>query len=200
MANYLVSYRPLCLYKKGSAAAELYNQPKFVDHSTRREPELELPFPGVSSICRAGKFAPRLEEGDILVYITVRGNYFSTRKSHWRLVAILRVVKKCWSHEEAAEWYGARGLRVPSNCIVEGSDPLPKRLTALECYTEETYHQRVAEDPEYLICEPEYVNLTLPPAVQREDWMRITGRIPPTETPTTVTDEELKALRKFTLQ
>jgi len=150
MAIYLVSYKPLCYNAQGRQAIEIYNQKKFVDHSTRREPALESPYPGISAICRAGNFAPRLQEGDIVVYITVKGRHLSINKDHWCLVSILRVIKRCPSHEEAAAWYRERGLPVPNNCMVESTDPLPKHLTALECKNEEIYRERSVENPFYL--------------------------------------------------
>lgn len=135
--------------------------------------------------------------GDIVVYITVEGRHLGINKGHWCLVAVLRVIKRCISHQEAAAWYWEKGLTVPNNCMVEGSEPLPKRLTALSCNDDQVYRVRVTEYPVYLICEPEYVNLSIPRPIFKEDWQQICGRIPPTETPTTIDLRELEELRKF---
>lgn len=190
MVIYLVSYRPLCFNAQGRQSSEMHDQPKFADHSTRREPALESPYPGISAICRAGNFAPRLQEGDTIVYITVQGRHLSINKDHWCLVAILRVIKRCRSHQEAELWYREKGLTVPNNCLVEGSEPLPKHLTALSCYIEKVYRERAIENPDYLICEPEYVNLKIPRPIFKSDWQRICGRVPPTETPTTINQQQ----------
>ncbi|MCK8825534.1 hypothetical protein [Fuchsiella alkaliacetigena] len=197
MSIYLVTYRPLCYDSKGRQAIELYNQKKFVDHSNRREPELESEYPSISSLCRADKFAPRLKEDDRVIYLTVKGKHLSINEPHWCLVAILRVIKKCKNHEEGAEWYRSKGLEIPSNCIVDGNEALDNKFTALSCSTDETYRERANDYPAYLICEPEYLELSLPPAIFRDDLVEIFGSVPSTENPSTIERSQFEKLKEF---
>lgn len=200
MSIYLVSYKPLCNEKQGKEAIEENGQYNFVDHSFRREPELESEYPGISSICRGRNFAPRLEEDDVIVYITVKGKHIKgINEKHWCITAILRVMKKCNSHDEASKWYLNQGLKIPSNCIVDGSNPLPNEYTALSYSRadEEKYRKNVTQYPQYLICEAEYKELKFPHKINDNDMKSIFNRIPPTQTPTTITLDELDKLRSI---
>src|SRR5260370_35243780 len=87
-------------------------------------------YPSISALCRVKKFAPRLHEGDLAVYITCKGSYQDIKPSHWRLVAILEVLKRFESHADAADWYSSQGIALPRNCMVEGNPPLAIEMTA----------------------------------------------------------------------
>lgn len=197
MAIYLNSYRPLCYNGRGRKAIQTYGLPPFVDHSTRREPELESPYPGISSICRGSKFAPRLKIGDMVVYITVKRPYQRIRPAHWRLVTILEVIEQCLNHAEAAEWYRSKGLQVPTNCVVEGSNPLPLDRTALTRSSEAIYQERARLYPQYLICRARCIRLTDPPMITTDMWQEILGRIPATQNPTVIGFDALAKLESL---
>lgn len=105
-------------------AAFEHSIPPFVDGSIRREPDLEHKYPAISCLCRAGKFAPRLEVGDVVAYMTRKGR-FGTSQGQRRLTAVLRVRHLLPSHQAAAQWYRGRRLPLPSNCMVAGNSPKP---------------------------------------------------------------------------
>lgn len=122
--KYLNSYRPLVMYKRGKSAIQRFGIPPFVDYSCRREPDLESKFPSITALCRGSNFAPRLNESDIVVYLTRKEKYPGYYIRLRRLAAILRVTKRFESHQEAADWYEAKGLAVPGNCMVKSNPPL----------------------------------------------------------------------------
>jgi len=72
---FLTTYTPLVATKDGRVASEKHGIPPFVDGSIRREPDLEHAVPSISCLCRAGKFAPRFQVGDIVGYMTCKGRY-----------------------------------------------------------------------------------------------------------------------------
>jgi hypothetical protein len=127
--NYLVSYHPLCSTAHGRRAllAHPFLVP-FSDGSCRREPNVEAEHPSITSLCRGGLFAPRLDLKDRVFYMTVNGSYLGRAKG-WALVAALEVIEKVPSHEAAAAWYQAHDEPVPSNCMVPGNPPLPVEQT-----------------------------------------------------------------------
>src|SRR5689334_13753800 len=96
MRFYLTTYRPLCGTPFGRDAATRHGLPPFIDGSCRREPDFQSRFPTITALCRAGKFAPRLQVHDHVAYITA---------GSWHLTAILEVIKKLTSHAAAAEWF-----------------------------------------------------------------------------------------------
>ena len=94
MRIFLNSYRPLIRYVEGQQAISAFHLPPYLDYSCRREPDFMSTYPSISALCRVKKFAPRLHEGDLAVYITCKGSYQDIKPSHWRLVAILEVLKR----------------------------------------------------------------------------------------------------------
>ena len=198
--NYLVTYRPLIVNRRGKPAVENYGIPPFVDHSCRREPDFESQFPSITAICRKGKFAPRLRESDTVVYMTVKGNYEACRAEHWRLTSILRVMKRFESHEQAAEWYIEQDVRLPSNCLIRGNPPLQLDQTnnygkhrSVKCW-DAGYRKRVREYPVFLACNTIFLNLNDPPVVTRKILCEVFGKIPGTRTPPRITNEQLRNL------
>ena len=137
---------------------------------------------GASRRCRAGAFAPRLQPGDTVVYLTVKGAYGADPCPGWRLVAVLNVVERFETHGLAAAWYRSKSLALPSNCMVEGHPPQPLELTnghppaeirarfpiaseperAIRLW-DAGYRQRVAEWPVFLICNTCYLTCTRHP-------------------------------------
>ena len=125
----VVSYNPLCYTKTGVIAYSKNNLKPFVDASCRREPDLENQYPSITAICRKNKFAPHLNKGDIVIYITNKGKYLNDEKKNYRLVAILIVIDKCSSHQDAAGWYKEKNIPLPSNCFVQDNPPFPFAMT-----------------------------------------------------------------------
>ena len=74
MKIYLNSFRPLTRTAAGRAAVQGYGIRPFVDGSCRREPDLESDFPSITALCRFRSFAPRLQENEIAVYLTVQAS------------------------------------------------------------------------------------------------------------------------------
>jgi hypothetical protein len=208
--RFLNSFRPLCFNKLGRTAIDRYGLPPFIDASCRREPDFQSPFPSISALCRGAMFAPRLRVGDTIVYMTVKGRYEPERFSHWRLVAMLRVVRRFESHEDAAAWYLNNGVAVPSNCLVEGNNPLPYDMTigvippnrfgstsntdALLRLWDRGYKERAAKWGVFLACEADYLELYQPPILTDETMLQIFGRIPPTLTPPPISESEYATL------
>jgi hypothetical protein len=115
-----------------------FGLPGFTDGSCRREPDLETPFPSITALCRAGKFAPRLHEGDRVFYMTVKGRYGS--RVGRGLVAALQVTRVFPSHQRAAHWYRGQGMQLPSNCVVRRNLPVPvTHTTGLPKNTDESW-------------------------------------------------------------
>ena len=113
---FLATYRPLIQTAAGRLVVLQFGLPSFIDGSCRREPDLESRFSSVSATCLAANFAPRLQVGDRVTYLTVKGKYSGDLEPGWRLVAVLRI-RRCFpSHEDAADWYLQHGLLIPSNC------------------------------------------------------------------------------------
>lgn len=125
--DYLVSFHPLCSTSAGRHAVKIYDLPGFIDSACRREPDLESDFPSITALCRAGKFAPRLNQGDRVLYMSVKRRYGKVRGR--ALVAALEVIKTFKSHEEAALWYIEKGLPLPSNCMANDNAPIPVAKT-----------------------------------------------------------------------
>ena len=123
MKIFLNSYRPLIRTAAGRAAVAKHSIPPFVDGSCRREPDFEARFPGISAICRFRHFAPRLREDDVVLYVTVKGDYWRRDARLWHLTALLKVLRVLPSHHEAAAWYRENSLPLPSNCLLAENPP-----------------------------------------------------------------------------
>ena len=198
--NYLVTYRPLVRNGRGKAAIKQYGLAPYVDDSCRREPDFEAVFPSISGLCRGSRFAPRLSESDVVVYLTVKSNYPGHPIDHWRLTAILKVVKTFESHGDAAAWYGTCALELPRNCMVPENPPLPMDQTANpHNYSsvrvwDSRYRERVRKISVFHACEPLFRELHEPPVVTSEMLVEAFGRIPATQTPPRITDEQYRRL------
>ena len=181
---------------RGKSAIQKYGFPPYVDDSIRREPDFESQFPSITAICRAGKFAPRLKESDTVVYITVKGKYPGYRDRHWRLTAILKVIKRFKSHQHAAKWYRKQGVEVPSNCIVKGNSALSLDQTSNRDNRgsvkrwDAVYRMRTIKTPEFLACKAVFLKLNNPPVVTEEMMCYAFGRVRRTQNPPAITEEE----------
>ncbi len=199
MGTYLVTYNPVCSNKKGRAAATYHKLPRFIDGSTRKEPDLELTYPSISSLCRGKNFAPRLEVGDIVIYLTKKGTYDGLKPSHYRLTAILSVMEVFDNHSDAAEWYMKNDIRIPSNCMVKGNKPVHAAKTIVTgCETAESaYNYRSKQHSKFLACENVVrPNLVNPPVLDVKSIF--TSGIPGTQNPKKdgVTELQLAELKK----
>ena len=199
--NFLVSYKPLVMNGRGKTAIRRFGFPPYVDHSCRREPDFESEFPSITAMCRRYNFAPRLNESDVAVYITVKGSYPGHRGRHRRLTAILRVIKRFKSHRQAAKWYQNRKLSLPSNCMVKTNPPLglnktsnPERHSRVQSW-DALYWKRSRENGVFLVCKPLFLDLQEPPVVTEEILCAAFGRVPGTRTPPKLSDVEYQ---KFT--
>ncbi len=199
--RYLCSYKPLISTEQGQVAIASFNLPAFVDSSCRREPDFESCFPSISALCRSKLFAPRLHEGDTVVYITRKGRY-ENEHSHWRLVAILKVLKRFESHKKAAEWYRAQGIPLPSNCLVHGNPPLPLEKTTADKDSlsrwDAGYQLRARKWGVFLACKPMFLELYKPPILRRDTMLSIFGKVPNTRIPPKISDAEYSKLRTMT--
>jgi len=155
-------------------------------------------------------FAPRLQVGDSIVYVTVKGTYEPWRFTHWRLIAILRVIQRFDTHKQAAAWYQEQGLPLPSNCMVEGSRPMPYDATTgvrpanrfgNGLYSDEilkkwdlNYRLRSRKNGVFLACHAEFLELNAPSIITEQSMLQIFGRIPPTRNPPTIRESEYTAL------
>ena len=199
-SRYLASYHPLTMNARGRSAIENFCLPPYVDHSCRREPDFESQFPSISAICRGSKFAPRINEADIVVYITVMGKYSGHRDPHWRLTAILKVIKLFDTHIDAADWYEKQGLEPPSNCMTRTNPPRrlaetsnPKNYRRVQRW-DALYWKRIRETPVFLVCRPLFIELYDPPVLTRKFMLQTFDRIPATRNPPRISVQEYQRL------
>lgn len=191
---YLSAYWPLCLNAAGRLAITRFGHPPFVDASIRREPDFESRFPSISAICHGSLFAPKLQEHDRVVFLTVKGAWGGPPERHWRLVAAVEILKRFESHRDAATWYQAQGLPLPGNCMVPGNQPLaaehsihPNRDVA---EWDAKYAARVVRAPVFLASRSLFFELSTPPVVTEAHMIRIMGRIPGLRNPPEISDEQ----------
>jgi hypothetical protein len=204
MTIYLSSYNPLTRFPKGREAIAAHRLAPFVDYSCRREPDFTSKYPSITALCRAGKFAPRLREGDIAVYITNKDKYLDSSHPHWRLVAILKVVQRFETHEEAALWYRGQGVDLPANCHVGGNPPIPIDQTApvtefkgdLRLW-DAAYRTRMRTYGVFLACVSQYLELHSPPIITEEGMKSVFGRIPGRQNPPSISPAELTRLKNM---
>jgi hypothetical protein len=193
---YLNSYIPLVANVVGRQAAERFALPPLIDGSIRREPDLEHDYPGISGLCRTDKFAPRLQIGDRVAYMTNKRD-LGTAAPHHRLTAVLEVVEVRPTHEAAAAWYRNNGLPLPSNCMVPGNRPKPLEQSHRICSCEpkavgddllqvwdEEYQERARQYPIFVVCRPLFCDLSWnAPIVKDEHFTRAFGQPPSTQNP-----------------
>lgn len=202
MTIFLNSSRPLIRYVEGQEAIIAFHLPPYLDYSCRREPDFMSTQPSISALCRVKKFAPRLHEGDTAVQITCKGGYQGIKPSHWRLVAILDVLKRFETHTNAAHWYSNQDFTLPRNCMVEGNAPLAIEMTApitnfgtdLRRWDLE-YHRRARKCGAFLACKPQFLELYNPPIITEEMMYAAFNRIPGTQNPPAISREEFEKFK-----
>jgi hypothetical protein len=206
---FLNTYIPLVATSAGRAVSETHAIPPFVDGSIRREPDLEHPYPSISCLCRAGKFAPRLHPGDIVGYMTCKGRYGEPREPHRRLTAVLEVMAVLPSHAAAARWYRDRDLPLPSNCMVVGNPPKPLDQShrkhrgggcggGLARHWDAAYRRRAALHPAFVVCRPLFLDLSWgAPVVEDEHLVSAFGKVPGTRNPGVLPGEGFRRLLRL---
>jgi hypothetical protein len=196
---YLCSYWPLCKTVGGRRAVLKFGLPPFVNGMSRREPDFEHALPAITASSRGRNFAPRLHPGDTVVYTTTKGRWGDVPAPHWRLVAVLEVAHRFETHAEAAAWYRAEGLPLPSNCVVDGNPPLPVPLTLHhgrphDGAWDDVCVGRAAETGTLLACLPRLVELHAPAVVTQEALLSLFGTVPNTRTPPEISEAALDRL------
>jgi hypothetical protein len=207
---YLNSYIPLAASKAGRDASKKYGIPPFVDGSIRREPDFEHRLPGISCLCRADKFAPRLKPGDVVAYM-LRKERYGTARAQRRLTAVLRVLEALPTHSAAAEWYTGHGLSLPNNCWVHGNPAKPleqghrrnrnKHLPARQYHRQwdVEYRGRAMTHGTFVVCECLFTELSWgAPEITEPQLEAVFGCVPGTRNPgvwsTTHADNLLRLL------
>jgi hypothetical protein len=138
------------------------------------------------------------------VYITCKGRYLDIKQPHWRLTAILEVLKRFEAHAEAAAWYVAQGLDLPRNCMVAGNPPCPIEMTApiTEFATDLrrwdlAYQKRARQCGVFLVCKSQFMDLCTPSVLTEESMREVFNRIPGTQNPPAISFEEFGKLKSI---
>lgn len=210
MAAYIVTYHPISKTSQGRKAVAQYKYPPYIDGSCRREPDLESRYPSITSLCRGNRFVPKLQRGDTILYLSVQGRWEGLQP-HWRLVALLRVLRTFPEHNAAATWYEAKGLAQPPNCMTRGSKPLSLSRTAgappdisrhhpnskhLRLW-DSGYKSRAKRTPKFVATKPLHLFLHNPPVLERSQWMDVFGKVLNTQSPQKVDISEVRKLFKL---
>jgi hypothetical protein len=201
---YFTSYYPLCHTAHGRAAADMYNLKPYRDGSCRLEPDFEKKYPCITSICRPG-FSKNLKVGNIVIYATNKN-----REGHKYLIAILEVIKKVSTHEEAKKWYEKHHHDLPQNLMVSPNEPIPLNQThnkkgwtqnhKIETLKEwdESYRKKIlSTNSNVAICEVKYIELERPHLFDDPIQDSIFGTIHGTQNYYELTDMEWNKLLKF---
>jgi hypothetical protein len=137
--------------------------------------------------------------------MTRKGRYGAEPFRHRRLTAILKVVEVFESHAAAAKWYCARGLDLPSNCMVPGNPAFPldqshrdfdSRNCAGDWRThsawEREYRSRKNAYGTFVVCKVLFRDLSWQAPVVEDKHLRFAfGRIPGTQNPGALSLQEL---------
>ena len=213
-SHYLCTYSPLTESRAGRIAIDTHGLPPFIDGSCRREPDFQAAMPSISALCRGSNFAPRLQPGHRIAYISRKGQYAGG--PGWCLVALLTVHKRFESHEEAATWYRAQRYALPSNCMVPGNRPQAYDRTnknpskeikailrakndvtlAMRCW-DAGYTCRARRCGVFLVCRADYLQLWHPPVLRNADMISIFCRVPITQNPPRITVDEFELLAAY---
>ena len=199
MNEFLTSFTPLCRTKKGREAIKNYGLKPYIDGSCRREPDFENVYPAITGLCRPG-FVKRLSSKDLVIYITNKKEIGSHN-----LVAILQVIEIVDSHTEAEKWYKNMNVPMPNNIMVKGNKPMPLDMThqktkCVKCVNgaktieewDAEYVKRAQDSPKVAICKiwENYLFLDQPPEITKEDFLKVFKRIPGTQTPPKLKENE----------
>jgi hypothetical protein len=75
--------------------------------------------------------------------------------------------------------------------------PLDNRLAGYVCYSEDTYKERSKEFPTYYICKKLFDELNIPPVIMRKQLEDIFTKVPGTQNPKEITEEQYGELKKI---
>ena len=198
---YVNEFRPLAQTPAGQRAIEQHHIPPFIDASCRREPDMESEFPSITALCRAEHFAPRLQVGDVVAYMTKDFIYPTGTASTRRLVAVLQVKRSWESHEQAAAWYREQKLPLPCNCMVRGSEPLPLDYT--DRYQDDPraweahYWQVAREHGVFHACEKIFCDVNDPPRLTNQQLVEWFGTIPDTRSLPPLSSDDFDKLMRW---
>lgn len=218
----LASFHPHCKNAMGLQAIKEFSLPPFIDASCRREPDFEHRYPSISALCRQAQFAPHLQVNDVIVYTTIKGSWLQDY-SNYRLVAILEVIHRYNSHEEAKSWYVKNDNPLPSNCMVSDNSPFPFLQTAGNFMNGSQLNYYLSLPPDakqhiatqrltawnndyarkaelwsiFLITKPIFLNLNDPPVLTSDDLDAIFHRRISTRTPKIISPIQFAQLAKF---
>ncbi|MDO8776166.1 MAG: hypothetical protein Q7K57_47165 [Burkholderiaceae bacterium] len=138
----------------------------------------------------------------------------------WAMIAGLQVLKVFKSHEAAAEFYTRRQkrLKLPTNCVIPSNPPLPAKYTtglpdrgirwrnqwtkSVEKTFSPTvknwdkqYQERAKNHPAFVVTRPIVpCQLRTPKILTRANLEEVFGRLPITQAPNKISDEEFSAL------
>lgn len=179
---YVNQFRPLAKTPHGRTAIGQHELPPFIDASCRREPDFASQFPSITALCRRGHFAPRLQPGDVVAYMTADFSFPPGSERTRRLVAVLRVQKSWHAHVHAAEWYLQQHLDLPSNCMVPENNPMPLDMTDryrpnLKLW-DKHYRQTANQFGVFHACEKVFCELHDPPRLTNEQLVHWFDTIP----------------------
>jgi hypothetical protein len=165
---FIQKYDPLIHYLKGqqpTAPDKLYS-----DGGIRREPSLEHKQPGITSICRGFMFAPNLQVGDKIIYVT-------KKKPDRKIVCALEIIHSFPTHLAAATYYRNSNLPLPGNCCVAGNKyRLPGNDAGNPVQTNNFYQQkRVNPYPVFHVCKKIKENLNAPSIISDSVINKILG-------------------------
>lgn len=145
--------------------------------------------------------------------LTVQGKWGGDCEPHWRLVAYLRVVRTFASHQSAADWYQAKGLEAPANCVVQGNKPLavsktsgvPPKIRAEHPRRrnprawDASYKARAARTPKFVATKPLHLFLDRPPKLSRKMWEEVFKKVLNTQSPKHVERAGLRRLFRISV-
>ncbi|HRX97087.1 MAG TPA: hypothetical protein P5514_09100, partial [Bacteroidales bacterium] len=181
------------------------NLPLFVDGSCRREPDFQNPFPAITQLCRPGKLVPRLNIGDLVIYIT-RSGFYGLSYSHWKFIGILEVIEIANDHLAAVPFYQTKQIPISQNIFCHQTSPNPLNLTHGKCgfqhkdFTPQQivslwnkgYIGRAKDHPQIVITKVwnDSLNINNPPIITHVMMQNIFGRIPGTQNPPAISQNE----------
>jgi len=194
----MTSFTPIIFNNAGkNAVAKFDFLPPYIDGSCRREPDFEQEYPAITGLCRPG-FAAKLNIGDIVIYCTNQRG-IGPRK----VVAILQVIAKLNTHECAADWYFGQRLPFPSNLVTANSKPIPLDQTHnIRNFSDVTkwdamYKYRATKYPIVTVCKKIQVELNNPTILDVEVMKSIFCRVPGTQNPSLINEEQWAKLKKY---
>ena len=143
-----------------------------------------------------------LFRSDVVVYMTRTGDYDIYSTGRRVLTAVLEVEEIYPTHEAAAQWYRAKGMTLPSDCMVAGNPPFRWEQTAgvnsrdfdNVAEWDAFYQARAERIPVFIRTQALFCEIHHPPVVTNEMLVKVFGKILHTQTPPTLTEKQLEEL------